>query len=306
MAEGAEHSIPADHVWKTIKKNRNRVEETLKKHERLPEDIFALVTTTRNKEGINIADTSVSWYMYTESHYNDEFVQMWGRIRENLEEFSIIYDAKQHPLKNCYDGISYLLSKFGIECATKTLQAWCDSNKHMYNFMDLKHEEWTYSLLESTLKNIEKAFPYLCYDVFKRQFVRYRGRIVGDNLFTRSVCSFDDYINFIFGYVNSQYNPFPLPVRIDESVNQLFEGNEVIVASLKNKIQEYFTEKGFVDTYAMSQTDIDEALQYIYALGVKTPEGKSYGRLTSALKRVGFKMERQHKKDGKAKITKIS
>ena len=80
----------------TLLKNKERVESYLKTNEDIPDDIKVFVTTSRNKEGINIVNSEYAWDIIIESHWTDEIQQMWGRIRSPIHYVMLVYDAPQH------------------------------------------------------------------------------------------------------------------------------------------------------------------------------------------------------------------
>lgn len=61
--------------------NQVKVEKYLKMEEDIPDDIKVFVTTSRNKEGINIFNDEYEWHIVIESHWDEEIQQMWGRVR---------------------------------------------------------------------------------------------------------------------------------------------------------------------------------------------------------------------------------
>lgn len=72
------------------------VQEFLEKHSRIREDIALFVTTSKNKEGININDDDIR-HVYIESHSMTDISQMAGRLRHGAENVYIILDSQGHP-----------------------------------------------------------------------------------------------------------------------------------------------------------------------------------------------------------------
>ena len=71
------------------------VEEYLANYSHIRPDIDLFVTTSRNKEGIDINDTDIR-HVYIESHCLTDIRQMAGRIRRGAEHLYIITDSKGH------------------------------------------------------------------------------------------------------------------------------------------------------------------------------------------------------------------
>ena len=61
----------------------------------IPSRILLWVTTSRNKEGINIKDTDIN-DIFVESHNISDIIQMAGRVRHGAENVYIIVDPPGH------------------------------------------------------------------------------------------------------------------------------------------------------------------------------------------------------------------
>ena len=66
---------------------KKQIEESLKTAELLPDDVKIFLTTTKNKEGINIQNDDVK-IMFAESSQRAELIQMAGRVRNGLDELN--------------------------------------------------------------------------------------------------------------------------------------------------------------------------------------------------------------------------
>jgi hypothetical protein len=84
------------------------LEKELAESSLLAEDIYFFVTTSRNKEGININNKDIK-YMFVETHLMYDVVQMAGRVRCGVEKLYIISNAEQ--LKNDCNFIDRKFSK---------------------------------------------------------------------------------------------------------------------------------------------------------------------------------------------------
>ena len=83
------------------KEDFDRMEETeryIALNQKLPDDIQMLLTTERNKEGINIKNADVRT-MFVESHVECSIVQMAGRLREGVDTLRIVTDSIPHEDK---------------------------------------------------------------------------------------------------------------------------------------------------------------------------------------------------------------
>ena len=72
-----------------------RVEAAVANDKLLPKDIHLWLTTSRNKEGINIENEDIK-HLYVESHIQSDIIQMAGRIRTGVEHMYVIVDAQDN------------------------------------------------------------------------------------------------------------------------------------------------------------------------------------------------------------------
>ena len=72
-----------------------RVEAAVANDKHLPKDIHLWLTTSRNKEGINIENEDIA-HLYVESHIQSDIIQMAGRIRTGVEHMYVIVDAQDN------------------------------------------------------------------------------------------------------------------------------------------------------------------------------------------------------------------
>lgn len=92
-----EVSFSSDEVKRAIGEKEAQdmkdLEAYIAENRRLPEDVSLFVSTSRNKEGINIENEDIR-YLFVESHFSDDVIQMAGRIRAALENLYIISDTE--------------------------------------------------------------------------------------------------------------------------------------------------------------------------------------------------------------------
>lgn len=72
-----------------------RVEASVANDKLLPNDIHLWLTTSRNKEGINIENEDIA-HLYVESHIQSDIIQMAGRIRKGVEHMYVIIDSQDN------------------------------------------------------------------------------------------------------------------------------------------------------------------------------------------------------------------
>ena len=141
---------------KAILDRKDFIRESLIKDEILPPEIQLFISTSQNKEGININNDDIK-IMVSESCDRASLIQMAGRVRKGLEVLVILYDAPQHP---------QTITDVDIE-----IDRWCLRN--VQNFWE--YYEFTSENTEE-INIIEKKFPSIRYDYLKQKFSFYFGR----------------------------------------------------------------------------------------------------------------------------------
>jgi len=158
-------------------RKRRCISEYLAKYKGIPEHVRILITTSKNKEGINIEDTDIKT-MIIESHQRDEVIQMAGRVRKDLDHLIVLHDAQQHS--STYDPDICALSFASCASANKILE-----NKRTKVTFDL----------QKFIPKIVKQLPYLRYNPFTEQFEKYYGSAVGHRLTYRAEHDFQAYVD---------------------------------------------------------------------------------------------------------------
>lgn len=270
----------------TILSNKERSEAYMANHEDLPEDIKIFISTTRNKEGINLNNNDFLWDIVIESHWKDEVMQMWGRIRSGLNKTTLVYDAVQHPQKDVMFSFDYGFDFKHIKEINLTFDKWCvihdiyDKNRY-HNEMAKKQIDY----IAST------KFPYLRYSTYNNKFVLYKGRIEGEKQY------YNDNQNFNSFFENEMY-------LNEKNLKFFFKDIPIKFNEAKNKIilfEEYINSKGYLDR-PITKAEKEDLLKYItLTLNIKQKDnGKPYKYLSKPLKFLGYKL----KEKGKNKVDK--
>ena len=72
-----------------------RVETSVAENNLIPFDIHLWLTTSRNKEGINILNDNID-HLYVESHIQSDIIQMAGRIRCGVKNMYVVIDSQDN------------------------------------------------------------------------------------------------------------------------------------------------------------------------------------------------------------------
>lgn len=121
---------------------------------KLPEDIIGFLSTSKNKEGINIKNDDIH-YMFVESHIGVDIIQMAGRVRNKVDVLYIVVDSKPHlDFEDEYEAEISRYPKF-ISAIESKLYDLCIENG--YNLWEDNMEElaWRKSIVKhEKLKNL--------------------------------------------------------------------------------------------------------------------------------------------------------
>ena len=129
---------------------RSIIEKSLREEECVPTNVKILLTTVKNREGINILDTDIK-IMYAESHHAAELTQMAGRVRNGLEKFFILYDAAEHVSNT--NRYNERLEYHCVDSANKTY------NDYIQYFADI----YKPFPKEEIIKTVEAKFQTECF-----------------------------------------------------------------------------------------------------------------------------------------------
>ena len=175
------------------------VEVSLKNESKLPEYVQVFVSTSRNKEGINIKNTDIK-HMFIEAHNPNDIIQMAGRVRNGLTHLYILLDAERHPDKENqfeqpfeFDEIAYIDNDIVRGSANTYYKKLCENN----NFMDLYNNpnKTVRNYFESDIKDyidfIHINFPYVKYSYIENAFYYYTLREIGKKEYNESTFFFE-------------------------------------------------------------------------------------------------------------------
>ncbi len=151
---------------KSLLDNKPILREKLTKDELLPPEIKLFLTTSQNKEGININNDDIK-LMVVESCEHSDIVQMAGRVRKGLDELYILYDAKPHaPIAS----VNELL--LGVFCIDKVQEYW-EFQQELLNENKTGDNNATTSQIITML---ERKFPNIRYDYLFERWRSYEHR----------------------------------------------------------------------------------------------------------------------------------
>lgn len=217
---------------KTLVAKKERIKESLATTELVPEDVKILLTTTKNKEGINNDDIKI---MLSESHKRADLVQMAGRVRNGLKYFTVLFDAVPHSSKSslfketlnrdCLGAVKKAVEHYKEKCAANGLK------------FDMK----------KVIEEVHDTFADIRYDNLTEDFYLYRGRIYGeqqlrhDNALMKSYTESLDAPVFDYGQTGREMlqNWFPY--------SKIVFYTEIPKTEVEEKVYQYLTEHNLLD-----------------------------------------------------------
>ena len=256
-----------------------RIKESLSKEEIIPPDIKILITTSKNKEGININDEDIK-DMVVESHHRDEVRQMAGRVRHVLNNLVINKDALQHDSSG-----SSLLYSVDRKCLS-------DVNAVMANRWEQRKQKGLSIKRHEDIKEIESQFRYLRYDFFEDQFRVYKGRFCGDQLVSDSERKFQDNIERISkaDYTGDYSGGMALQEWFPDAKIYTQDAEDLQVA-----VDELFEKENILGRVLL-KSEYDELIAKVRELVKNCKQTNSkieedFKNFSSALKQLGYKSE---------------
>ncbi len=161
-----DHDFPDDVI-----EAKKQIERSIVEQERIPDGVKILLTTSKNKEGVNILNDDIK-IMFAESTEQAELVQMAGRIRAGIESLVILYDTNRR--NEAQNEFKIELAEHCIGTIKEAVKDYCKDRSNPY--LD-PHLEW---LSDKGIQDtIAEMSPYIRFDPFTKQYELYQGRIIG-------------------------------------------------------------------------------------------------------------------------------
>ena len=183
--ESAAVSFSEDKKRKQLKANAEEVynkmvetEKYIAENKHLPEGLTALLSTSKNKEGINIENEDIP-VMFIEAHSRDEVVQMAGRVRVPVGKLYLIFNSPPQPnMENALEPI-FSAREDVLSAVNRFFQEQCE--QHGYPLFDNEacvKPVHRVEKLGKAIDYIHDKFPYIRFDYFSSMFEYYPERII--------------------------------------------------------------------------------------------------------------------------------
>lgn len=247
------------------------IEDSLKTIEYLPDDVRIFLTTTKNKEGINIQNKDIK-VMFAESSQSAELTQMAGRVRNGLDELIVMYN-----LARSYGDVR---DKWRRYFSDKSLE-------HIYSAYSTYTEKYERPTPRQIIADVEECFPYIRYDYFRQEFLLFMGRIRGEDLAIEDNQKLNECIENWDNEITPGKEDFQewFPYSIVGLAEKPPTDNEII----KRVLDKYFEEHSELYDIDISKEDRDNILAHLNAILQKEIDDyKEMKQLKSLLKKGGY------------------
>lgn len=187
---------------KTMEKNGDprfeRMVQTqlyLAEHQLLPNDVCAFLSTSRNREGINIKNTDIH-YVFVESHTELDIVQMTGRLRNPADILYIVTDSKGHadfesPLLCTLEHQPMILAGVNQDFRRLCLEIGYDFDEDEPDSRPV----YTVPELKKHIELVHSLYAYYRFDYFSRQYLFFNEREIGRKYYAAQQLRFADAMN---------------------------------------------------------------------------------------------------------------
>ena len=167
-----------------------RVEKAIADDHLIPDDILLWLTTSRNKEGINIENKDIH-HLYVENHIQSDIIQMAGRIREGVEHMYVIVDSQDNHSPEwkgeadfCHQQMAAIApsDNSSHDACNRHLKLLCTRNS-ITDLFDTRSAKTTvydkkkgFLVLQDYINYVHDTFPYVRYNYIDNMFRFYKMR----------------------------------------------------------------------------------------------------------------------------------
>lgn len=255
-----------------------RVSNYLAEHKRLPDDVIAFLTTSRNKEGINIKNADIHT-MFIETHNDVDIIQMAGRLRNPADTLYVTLNSTDfHDNDSKYEA---LFSEYAplIKTVNEYFLQLCHEVAFAFG-SDFSHNVRSYDDLADFIDFIHAKFPYLRFDYFTNAFQFYPERRISKQYAARQ---------------NTRYlTAVAQKESLIELAHEWFPGStctvssqEILEQDAQQAVNEYLSENNWLN----NSTIVRSAERAVLLEALVLLTGQPYKTLGPALKRYGYKLQ---------------
>lgn len=271
------------------------VENSIATSSLIPSRIKLWITTSRNKEGINIKDKDIN-DIFIESHNISDIIQIAGRVRHGAENLYIIVDAPGHKNElfpeDCVRAKRYLAPDARELTNESDISKWVNNaflndicNKHrIFDFYNNRTpSELPYRkkghVIQRYIEQIHKTEKYVRYDYFRNHFCYYYLSAVANRYLKQQSQKFWDAWQDHSLYPKIFQNVYPSAI-IHPYKDRLEQMREYVELQLAGDPKREFTNEQLLQhKAALNRIRFDEPDQYL-------------DKMNSLLKLIGYEVRR--------------
>nr|MBR4281907.1 hypothetical protein [Clostridia bacterium] len=260
--------------YKKMKRDSNH----LSKHQRLPDDVIAFLTTSRNKEGINIKNEDIH-KIFVETHNDVDIIQMAGRLRNPADILYVTLDSTDfHDLDSKYEALFSEYSPL-IQTVNEYFIQLCQIADFEFG-SEFSRNVRSYDELADFIDFIHDKFPYLHYDYFTNKFIFYPERRISKQYAANQ---------------NTRYlTAFSQNESLIELAHEWFPGSTCTVSTrqigdqdAQRAVDEYLVNHHWLE----ESTIIKSSEKATILQDLNRLTGKAFKALAPALKSYGYKLQ---------------
>ena len=139
------------------------LQEYIRKNEAIPQEIQILLTTSVNRESVNINDDDID-AMFAESSERTELIQMVGRVRKGVQELFVLYGVSKN-YKQRWVAFEQDINSKCVENVNTVAEFYFERY-----FDGTRNDE---RLISDVVSEVEQQFPYIRYSYFEHEFCFY-------------------------------------------------------------------------------------------------------------------------------------
>lgn len=251
------------------------VKNKLAVEQRLPDDVTAFLTTSRNKEGINIRNDDIE-AMFVETRVDIDIVQMAGRVRRGVKTLYVVVDGVQYPEKESRYEAELARRDDFLEAINRKFREICRATDFDPDEADrcetvLKHQD-----RKEYIEYIHEKFPYVRYDYFTDRFVFYPERELSKRYYAQQNERFERARQEVGGLIRLAQEWYPgIPCTVSRQAQPMADKRKIV--------EDYLREKGYLGAEKISGLERAVILKELNAL-----LGENRKKLQTLLNCYGF------------------
>lgn len=160
-----------------------KAEKNLAINKCLPDNIYLFLSTSKNKEGVNIENEDIK-SIFVEAHSEQDIKQMVGRLRNGVRYLYVIADPKLYNDAELDGEESFSFKSDLLNTINHRYLSLCEEAKYYRESDNFSVPQMEKKLLSDYIGFIHEKFPYIRFDFATDNFVYYPERSTGRLYYT--------------------------------------------------------------------------------------------------------------------------